>query len=45
MGELLLDGLANLIDARPLLLGYSKKLLSDFPAMRVRLGSEPISER
>jgi hypothetical protein len=45
MGELLFDGLANLVDARPLLLGNSKKLLSGFPAMRTRLGSEPISDR
>jgi hypothetical protein len=45
MGELLFDGLANLVDARPLLLGNSKKLLSGFPAMRARLSSEPISDR
>jgi hypothetical protein len=45
MGELLFVGLANLVDARPLLLGNSKKLLSGFPAMRARLSSEPISDR
>lgn len=45
MGELLFDGLANLVDARPLLLGISKKLLSGIPAMRARLSSEPISDR
>jgi hypothetical protein len=44
MGELLFDGLANLVDARPLLIG-SKKLLSGFPAMRAWLSSEPISSR
>jgi hypothetical protein len=45
MGELLLDGLANLVDARLLLLGNSKKLLSGFPAMPARLSSKPISDR
>jgi hypothetical protein len=44
MGELLFDGLANLVDARPLLPGNSKKLLSGFPAMREWLSSEPISD-
>jgi len=45
MGELLFDGLTNLVDARPLLLDNSKKLLSGFPAMHARLSSEPISDR
>jgi hypothetical protein len=45
MGELLFDGLANLVDARALLLGNSKKRLSGFPAMREWLSSEPISDR
>ena len=45
MGELLFDGLANLVDARPLLLGNNKQLLSGIPAIRARLSSEPISNR
>jgi hypothetical protein len=45
MGELLFDGLANLVDASPPLLGNSKKMLSGIPAMRARLSSEPISDR
>jgi hypothetical protein len=45
MGELLFDGLANLVDARPLLLGNSKKLLYGLPEMRARLSSKPISDR
>jgi hypothetical protein len=44
MGELLFDGLPNLVDARPLLIG-SKNLLSGFPAMRARISSESISNR
>ena len=44
MAKLLLDGLSDLADARPLLLGHGQKRLPGFLAMRTRLESKVISD-
>ena len=44
MAQLLLNALANLVDARPLLFGHCKKLLPGFLAMRTRLIAKAFSD-
>lgn len=43
MSELLFDGLTYLSDAMLFLIGHCQTLLTDFHAMRVRLGATGIS--
>ena len=44
MAKLLFDGLSDLADARPLVLGHGQKLLPGFLAVRSRLEAKGITD-